>query len=82
MEYGVIGDSVNTASRLESCAKERQPVDCRILIAEATEKYLDDKFPLETWGPMPLKGKAEVVQVSRVLTTAETAARQSTIKKN
>ncbi|AFY38557.1 adenylate/guanylate cyclase with Chase sensor [[Leptolyngbya] sp. PCC 7376] len=71
MEYGVIGDSVNTASRLESCAKERQPVDCRILIAEATQQYLDQKFPLEAWGPMPLKGKAEVVQVFRVLTTAE-----------
>ncbi len=71
MEYGVIGDSVNTASRLESCAKERQPVDCRILIAEATQQHLDQKFDLESWGPMPLKGKAEVVQVFRVLTPAE-----------
>ncbi|OKH18469.1 CHASE2 domain-containing protein [[Limnothrix rosea] IAM M-220] len=71
MEYGVIGDSVNTASRLESCAKERQPVDCRILIAEATEQYLDQKFDLEPWGPIPLKGKVEVVQVFRVLTPAE-----------
>ena len=72
MEYGVIGDSVNTASRLESCAKERQPVDCRILIADATKDHLDDKFLLKAWGPMPLKGKSEVVQVFRVLTPSET----------
>ena len=77
MEYGVIGDSVNTASRLESCAKERQPVDCRILIATATKNYLDDQFALEAWGPMPLKGKAEVVQVFRVLTPSENPVRKA-----
>lgn len=71
MEYGVIGDSVNTASRLESCAKERQPVDCRILIARATRKYLGDRFAMESWGPMPLKGKAQVVDVFRVMTPKE-----------
>ncbi|NJN72751.1 MAG: adenylate/guanylate cyclase domain-containing protein [Limnothrix sp. RL_2_0] len=71
MEYGVIGDSVNTASRLESCAKERQPADCRILIAHATKKYLGDYFATESWGPMPLKGKAQVVDVFRVITPQE-----------
>jgi class 3 adenylate cyclase len=71
MEYGVIGDSVNTASRLESCAKERQPVDCRILIARATREYLDGRFAMESWGPMPLKGKAQVVDVFRVITPQE-----------
>lgn len=72
MEYGVIGDSVNTASRLESCAKERQVVDCRILIAKATQQYLGDRFAVESWGAMPLKGKADMVEVFRVLTPQET----------
>ncbi|NEQ95595.1 MAG: CHASE2 domain-containing protein [Cyanothece sp. SIO2G6] len=40
LEYGVIGDSVNTASRLESCLKARQEDDCRILIANETMQYL------------------------------------------
>lgn len=71
MEYGVIGDSVNTASRLESCAKERQPVDCRILIARATREHLGGRFATESWGPMPLKGKAQVVDVFRVMTPQE-----------
>ncbi|MGB2924256.1 MAG: adenylate/guanylate cyclase domain-containing protein [Limnothrix sp.] len=71
MEYGVIGDSVNTASRLESCAKERQPVDCRILLSRSTHDYLGDRFTFEHWGPMPLKGKAQVIDVFRVRTPQE-----------
>ncbi len=71
LEYGVIGDSVNIASRLESCAKERHPVPCRILIAQATAQYLGDRFAIESWGPMPLKGKSEVINVYRVLTPGE-----------
>ena len=40
LEYGVIGDSVNIASRLESCEKERHEDTCRILIAEETLRHL------------------------------------------
>ncbi len=67
MEYGVIGDAVNTASRLESCAKDRQPDECRILVSESTQRYLPiDRFSTESWGEMELKGKQEMVQVFRI----------------
>lgn len=67
LEYAVIGDSVNTAARLESCAKERQTDDCRILIAYETLKLLDGEFEVEPWGSIPLRGKRQIVEVYRVL---------------
>lgn len=67
LEYGVIGDSVNIASRLESVEKERQPTPCRILIAQQTLKYLPPHYQVESWGEMALKGKEETVDVFRVI---------------
>ncbi|MEG4292865.1 adenylate/guanylate cyclase domain-containing protein [Microcoleus sp. C2C3] len=67
LEYGVIGDSVNIASRLESCQKERQEDTCRILIAEETLLHLADKFEVESWGALPLKGREQKVNVYRIL---------------
>ena len=67
IEYGVIGDSVNIASRLESCEKDRQSSICRILIARDTLDYLGDRFEVEHWGPLALKGKQKMVDVYRVL---------------
>ncbi len=67
LEYGVIGDSVNIASRLESCEKDRHEDTCRILIAEETLLHLADKFEVESWGALPLKGREEKVNVYRIL---------------
>jgi adenylate cyclase len=67
LEYGVIGDSVNTASRLESLDKHRQPTPCRVLIAQETLDYLGDRYEVEPWGPLELKGKAKKIQVYRVI---------------
>ncbi|MEE3718603.1 adenylate/guanylate cyclase domain-containing protein [Tumidithrix elongata RA019] len=67
VEYCVIGDSVNIASRLESCEKERQIDDCRILIAKETLDYLQDLYEVESWGALLLKGKAQTVEVYRVV---------------
>ena len=67
LEYGVIGDSVNIASRLESCLKDRQEDTCRILIAEETLLHLGDKFEVESWGALPLKGREQKVNVYRIL---------------
>ncbi len=69
LEYGVLGDSVNVASRLESCVKERQPDDCRILVGEATLEAMGDRITaliLEPWGSMALKGRNQRVKVYHV----------------
>lgn len=63
MEYGVIGDSVNTASRLESYKKELQPSNCRILIGYDTLIYLEDRFEVESWGADTLKGQNREVEI-------------------
>ncbi|MDY7021428.1 MAG: adenylate/guanylate cyclase domain-containing protein [Cyanobacteriota bacterium] len=67
LEYGLLGDSVNIASRLESCQKERQSSVCRILIAEETLEHIQGQFEVESWGLMPLKGKQKMVDVYRVI---------------
>ncbi len=66
LEYGVIGDTVNIASRLESCEKERQDDECRILIAQETLDYLEDRYEVESWGAF-LKGRVQSVEVYRVI---------------
>lgn len=67
LEYGIIGDSVNIASRLESCAKERQPSNCRVLIAQETLVHVLGRFKVESWGPIELKGRRQSVEIYRVI---------------
>ena len=71
LEYGVIGDSVNTASRLESHRKEIQPTNCRILIGEDTYQAVRDRLtrPVDDWGALLLKGKRRPVKVYRLTET-------------
>jgi adenylate cyclase len=71
-EYTVIGDSVNTASRLESFGKDSTDPNladdkCRILISEATRLFLGEEFQLHQVGTMSLKGKSEKVMIFAVL---------------
>ncbi|HBB36144.1 MAG TPA: adenylate/guanylate cyclase domain-containing protein [Cyanobacteria bacterium UBA8803] len=67
LEYGVIGDSVNIAARLESCEKDRQASICRVLIAKETLIHLQEQFQVESWGSLALKGKERLVDVYRVV---------------
>lgn len=63
LEYGVIGDSVNIASRLESFEKDLHPGICRVLIARETLEHLDGNIQVESWGDLILKGKQKPVSV-------------------
>ena len=76
MEYGIIGDTVNIASRLESCSKERQTDVCRVLISGETQSYLTKyatylpiSRSVESWGEISLKGKHQQVAVYRILSS-------------
>lgn len=65
MDYTAIGDTVNTAARLESNAKPGQ-----ILISEAVYQSIKDRLEVTPIGTIPLKGKSQgvmVYQVDRVL---------------
>ena len=63
LEYTVIGDTVNTASRL--CGKAAA---AEILISDDMRRALATPPPLDECPPMELKNKSQPVKVYRVLT--------------
>jgi adenylate cyclase len=69
-EYAVLGDTVNTASRLESFDKNIEPDNlCRILIGESTLKLIKGHpFKTEQVGEVNLKGKQARITLYRVKT--------------
>ena len=71
-EYAVIGDVVNTASRLESYDKsladpDLLPTRCRILVGAPTHDLLDAKFLSREIGLLEVKGKVNKVPVFHIL---------------
>lgn len=69
MDYDIVGDSVNTAARLESFEKETVPEEeiCRILASESTMGPVIDKFVVRTRGKISVSGKTEKIDTFEVL---------------
>lgn len=66
MDYTAIGDTVNTAARLESRSGKGE-----ILISEAVYDIVKNRVEAEFVADMELKGKSNVVKTYRVLTLKE-----------
>lgn len=60
MEYTAIGDTVNTASRIENAAKK---LETPILVSETTWNPISDQFKGKDLGPLQLKGKTDPIKV-------------------
>ncbi|MCD6497916.1 MAG: FHA domain-containing protein [Deltaproteobacteria bacterium] len=61
MQYTVVGDPVNLASRLCSLAKPGE-----ILISHQTQVHLDDRFEMVSLPPVKVKGKRDAITVYNV----------------
>ena len=70
MKYAAVGNTVNTAARLEAFDKlgfELEDSSCRVLIGQETLERLGDDFATQSLGEHVLKGKGEAVSIHRVL---------------
>ncbi len=70
VEYAVIGDTVNCASRLESFDKDRHDGVLRVLVSSATRELLADEFNQrlrwDEWGSIQVKGREESLLVAEL----------------
>ena len=61
MDYTVLGDTVNTAARLEAVASAEE-----VIITRATRDLLGDRFRIEERQPVKVKGKAKPLEIYNV----------------
>jgi adenylate cyclase len=71
-QYSIIGDTANTAARLEGYGKDDPKLaadvgECRTLISDATLQRLSNGYQTDFVGEAALKGKAQTVGVYRLL---------------
>jgi adenylate cyclase len=78
LEYAVIGDAVNCASRLESYEKTRQTNRCRVLVSSSTRDLLPPEQTAallwEHWGELQVKGRQQPLDVWELKGSAPAAA--------
>ncbi len=68
INYTVVGDTVNTAQRLESLGKEIAPeAESITLISEQVKAEIGDAFHVEMAGSFRMKGKQQEVAVYRLI---------------
>ena len=73
LEYAVIGDTVNCASRLESLEKKRHEGMVRILVSGETRSLISQLPPYVTsksWGTIHIMGRLEPMVVLELRSTA------------
>jgi adenylate cyclase len=70
LDYTVIGDTVNTASRLCGVADAGQ-----IVVTESCAEQLGDEFRLADLPPLTVKGKVQLIRVFQVLRRGQEAER-------
>lgn len=63
MEYTAVGDTVNTASRIQALTKD---FNSPIIISEYTYKKLNNRIPATSLGKIKLRGKEQEIEIFRV----------------
>jgi len=68
-DYCIIGDTVNTAARLEAWGSKLDDNEdnIKVTVGESTAKYLNEDFHLVPVGALKLKGKEDKVQAFQVI---------------
>jgi adenylate cyclase len=71
LKYTTVGDTVNIAARLESYDKDSADIfaasPCRILVGEATARYLQKHCHMRKVAMVSLKGKTDQITVYQVI---------------